>query len=198
LEPLHDEDEPPKGRRKAKPLVIPDRLKLEPPKLRPRYDLHCSAEVFALLDLYREEMLQESVAGGKHHIISGAVRKAHDQALRIGAVLMLAETWGEGRTIERGHVELGIAMMRDYFVPCHYIALDMMRQPPEADNALHLLQRFAQQGRKTFTALDVERELHCRTETARELLKWLEINEAITLEKKDRQYFATLRLGVTF
>lgn len=202
-EPMLDvtigDDEPSAGRgRKAKPLVIPDRLRIEKPQLRQRYVLHCPPDAFDPLESFREEMLVATLEGGRHHIISGAARKAHDYALRIAAILMLAETWGEGRTIERGHTEIGIAMMRDYFLPCHYVALDMIAQPPEADQAIHLLRVFAEKGIKTFTTLDVERELSCRTEVARGLLDWLDSKGAIKLEKKGRKYTATILPGVTF
>jgi hypothetical protein len=193
-----EEDGPPGRGRKAKPLVIPDRLRIQKPDLRKRYTLHCRSDAFEPLEAFRTTMLQETLEGGRHHIISGAARKAHDYALRIAAVLMLAETWGEGRTIERGHTEIGIALMRDYFLPCHYIALDMIAQPPEADQAIHLLRVFAERGRRTFTTLDVERELSCRTEIARGLLEWLDSKEAITLDKKGRKYTATILPGVSF
>src|SRR5690606_15989521 len=140
-----DDDGPSKGRPRAE-FCAPAPEILQRPDTRVPVDVLFTGESLEALQALEAELKALAVEGGEHFTARTWVRKAHEHAMRIAAVLQLCETPPrdhEQITMDPAWTRRAIALVKHYFIPHYYVAKDLIESPAHAELGLHMLTHFA-------------------------------------------------------
>ncbi len=168
-----DDNEPARGRPKAE-FVAPPPERLLRPDLRRPVDVLFKGESIVALQELENDLRAKAVEGGEHFTARTWIRKAHEHAMRIAAILQLCESPPldhEPITMDPKWTKRAIALVRTYFIPHYYIAKDLIESPPYAELGLHILTHFGD--RDSFSLSEAAALVNKRTPDIRPVIEWL-------------------------
>ncbi len=164
--------------------------------IRKPVDLLVDAEAMDAVNRMASVLGPKAKMGQDLYVINSWVNKSTEFALRLAAVLMLADTFGEGREVEAKYVETACQMVVQYFVPQAIAAKDMMTWPEGIMQAMHLVATFRE--RETFSLAQAATKMHMNTSNAKRIILFLEERGVLDIERRGRALICTIEPNIRF